>query len=156
MKYLKAVLIAIIFTMIVKPGPPALTKVVHHVSSPKKEIVSAQAPAAQPQPEQSAIEVPQTPVVTPANHVELMASAGINPADYGAVDYIVSHESSWNADATEPTTGAHGLPQALPYSKTGCGWSDPICQLHWANDYAISRYGSWGAAMSYWQLHRNW
>lgn len=85
-----------------------------------------------------------------------MAAAGIPVSDYAAVDYIVSHESGWDADATEPTTGAHGLPQALPYSKTGCGWDDAVCQLEWANSYAVARYGGWWAAYNYWVIHRNW
>lgn len=98
-----------------------------------------------------------TPKITyPSTHVQLMAAAGIKTEDYGAVDYIVSHESDWNPDATEPTTLAHGLPQALPYSKTGCGWSDAVCQLRWANSYAVARYGGWWPAQAYWAVHRNW
>lgn len=85
-----------------------------------------------------------------------MAAAGIDPSDYGAVDYIVSHESSWNQDATEPTTGAHGLVQALPFSKTGCGWEDAVCTLAWGQQYAIARYGGWWNAQAYWAVHRNW
>lgn len=102
---------------------------------------------------------PEAQVITPVyptDHVQLMQQAGISPSDYGAVDYIISHESGWNPDATEPTTGAHGLPQALPYSKTGCGWDDPVCQLQWANSYAISRYGGWWAAQAYWAANYNW
>jgi hypothetical protein len=85
-----------------------------------------------------------------------MVAAGILPVDFGAVDYIITHESGWDPNATEPTTGAHGLPQALPYSKTGCGWSDALCQLHWANIYAVARYGGWWKAQAYWAIHRNW
>lgn len=102
--------------------------------------------------------VKSTPAPTPSygSHEELMAAAGIAASDYPAVDYIVSHESGWNANATEPNTGAHGLPQALPYSKTGCGWSDAVCQLQWANSYAVARYGGWWGAYNYWVNHRNW
>lgn len=85
-----------------------------------------------------------------------MDEAGIPAADFGAADYIVSHESGWNADATEPNSGAHGLPQALPYSKTGCGWDDAVCQLQWANNYAAARYGGWWQAQAYWSAHHNW
>jgi hypothetical protein len=94
--------------------------------------------------------------IEPMTHVELMAAAGIQPEDYGAADYIITHESNWNPEATEPTSGAHGLPQALPYSKTGCGWSDELCQLRWANSYAVARYGGWWQAQAYWATNRNW
>jgi hypothetical protein len=120
-----------------------LAKAVEQIQTP-----APQTPAAQP-------ETIPTPI-TPTTHDDLMKAAGIQPEDYGAVDYIISHESSWNANATEPTTGAHGLPQALPYSKTNCGWDDAVCQLTWANTYAISRYGGWWPAQAYWAAHRNW
>lgn len=127
------------------------------VTAPAKEVKQVETPATQTaktQPEITVAVTPPTPV--PTTHDELMAAAGIQPADYGAVDYIVSHESSWDVNATEPTTGAHGLPQALPYSKTGCGWVDAVCQLSWANRYAISRYGGWWPAQAYWAIYRNW
>lgn len=89
-------------------------------------------------------------------HEELMQTAGIAPSDWGYADYIISHESSWNDDATEPTTGAHGLPQALPYSKTNCGWTDAICQLTWANIYAQERYNGWDNAYYHWLAHHDW
>lgn len=96
------------------------------------------------------------PTVDLSNHDQLMSLAGISQSDWPAVDYIVSHESGWDPDATEPTTGAHGLPQALPYSKTGCGWDDAVCQLEWANQYALSRYGGWWSAYDYWITNNNW
>jgi hypothetical protein len=111
-------------------------------------------PAHEPATPQVVTPVAQPPV--PSTHDALMAAAGITPADYGAVDYIVSHESSWNVDATNASTGAHGLIQALPYTKTGCGWSDGVCQLRWASTYAVDRYGSWWGAQAFWQSHHWW
>lgn len=134
------------------------------LSEPEPQAIAEEKAQTEPQAtttgaaEQSGIKpdvTPQTPTY-PQTHEELMAAAGIQPADYGAVDYIISHESSWNPDATEPTTGAHGLPQALPYSKTGCGWSDAVCQLKWASDYAAERYGGWWGAYEQWVANRWW
>lgn len=99
---------------------------------------------------------PKPKITYPRTHVQLMAAAGIQSKDYASADYIISHESSWNPNATEPITLAHGLPQALPYSKTGCGWSDSICQLRWANRYAVERYGNWSKAQVFWSVNRNW
>ena len=158
MKYLIVVLLSALFCLLTAPKAPALTnRSVHNVDAVQSGAKKpAPAKTVQLQPEQKAVAIPQPPVIATDTHEQLMAAAGINPADYGAADYIISHESSWNSNATEPTTGAHGLPQALPYSKTGCGWTDSICQLHWANSYAIARYGSWAAAQVYWENHRNW
>lgn len=109
------------------------------------------------------VETPAAPIPAPVavstvdlSHDQLMSLAGISQSDWPSVDYIVSHESSWNPDATEPTSGAHGLVQALPYSKTGCGWDDAVCQLEWGQNYAIQRYGGWVEAYAYWVLHHNW
>jgi hypothetical protein len=140
--------------------PPAHTKAVSvEKNEPTvKEAVKVVAPAP-PAPVPQAENPPAAPVavVTVLQGKDAWLSASnISASNYGYVDYIVSHESSWNPDATEPNSGAHGLPQALPYSKTGCGWSDAVCQLNWANAYAVSRYGSWASAYSYWAANHNW
>jgi hypothetical protein len=125
---------------------------------PTPAPVVAPEPVEDPAPaETSVVEAPvaSEPIYT-GSHEDWMAAAGIAQSDYAAVDYIISHESSWNPDATEPNSGAHGLPQALPYSKTGCGWSDPICQLQWASIYAKDRYGGWWGAYNQWTANRWW
>lgn len=86
---------------------------------------------------------------------EWLANSKISPSDFTYVDYIIGKESGWNPNATNSSSGAHGLPQALPYSKTGCGWTDAVCQLNWADNYAKSRYGSWAGAYSFW-LQKHW
>ena len=139
--------------------PPKVVTAAKVTLQPAPVAPTSSAPAqAVTQPTQAPVAVPASVQAAPqpTTHEELMAAAGIASSDYAAVDYIVSHESGWNPDATEPVTGAHGLPQALPYSKTGCGWDDAVCQLQWANSYAISRYGGWWAAQAYWAVHRNW
>jgi hypothetical protein len=85
-----------------------------------------------------------------------LAGSGIDQSDWGYVDYIIERESKWDPNATNRFSGAHGLPQALPYSKTGCGWVDAVCQLRWANGYAVGRYGSWAGAYNYWLSHKYW
>jgi hypothetical protein len=136
---------------VVKTAPATPQPTPEPVSAP---VVADTAPAVET-PVAAPVETPQ-PAPTYGSHEELMAAAGIDPSDYAAVDYIVSRESGWNPDATEPNSGAHGLPQALPYSKTGCGWDDAVCQLQWASNYAVARYGGWWAAQAYWAVHRNW
>lgn len=89
-----------------------------------------------------------------------MTQAGISASDFGAVDYIVSHESGWRWYAQEPTSGAYGMCQSLPATKmasAGADWqTNPVTQLRWCNAYAQARYGGWWAAQAYWSIHRNW
>ncbi|MER7771214.1 transglycosylase SLT domain-containing protein [Kitasatospora sp. NPDC096140] len=85
-------------------------------------------------------------------------AAQIVPASQlASFNQIISHESSWNVTATNPSSGAYGLGQALPGSKmasAGADWkTNPKTQIKWAYDYMNSRYGSPNAAWSFWQNH---
>ncbi|MFF8773951.1 lytic transglycosylase domain-containing protein [Kitasatospora sp. NPDC015120] len=70
---------------------------------------------------------------------------------------IVSRESSWNVTATNPSSGAYGLVQALPGSKmasAGADWrTNPVTQIKWGLTYMNSRYGSPCGAWAFWQSH---
>ena len=89
-----------------------------------------------------------------------MRAAGIGDADFGYVDYIISHESGWDYHAVNRSSGAYGLPQSLPAGKlasAGADWRDnPVTQLRWANNYAVGRYGSWGGAYRFWTVNHWW
>lgn len=89
-----------------------------------------------------------------------MRAAGIADADFGYVDYIISHESGWDYHAVNRSSGAYGLPQSLPAGKlasAGADWRDnPVTQLRWANNYAVGRYGSWGGAYHFWTVNHWW
>ncbi|MDI6022909.1 hypothetical protein QBL02_05060 [Leucobacter sp. UT-8R-CII-1-4] len=87
---------------------------------------------------------------------EWMAAAGIDPSDWGYVDYVVSRESGWNPNATNSGSGACGLVQALPCSKVPGNGYDPVDNLRWANGYAVGRYGSWAGAYDFWVSNSWW
>lgn len=87
---------------------------------------------------------------------EWMAAAGIAESDWGYVDYIVSRESGWNPNATNSSSGACGLVQALPCSKVPGNGYDPVDNLRWANGYATGRYGSWAGAYDFWTRNHWW
>ena len=94
------------------------------------------------------------------DHASLLRQAGIPESDWSDFNYIISHESGWNVNATNPNGGAYGLPQALPASKmasAGDDWrNNPITQLRWMKGYINGRYGSADAARAYWQAHHNY
>ncbi|MGW5274676.1 aggregation-promoting factor C-terminal-like domain-containing protein [Streptomyces sp. NPDC004044] len=80
-----------------------------------------------------------------------------NEAQFQCFSNIVSHESGWNPSATNASSGAYGLVQALPGSKmasAGADWkTNPSTQIKRGVDYMNSRYGSPCAAWTFWQAN---
>ncbi|MFF3287276.1 transglycosylase SLT domain-containing protein [Streptomyces sp. NPDC003023] len=78
-----------------------------------------------------------------------------NDAQFACFDKIVTHESNWDVDATNASSGAYGLVQALPGGKmasAGADWeTNPATQIEWGLDYMEDRYGSPCGAWSAWQ-----
>ncbi|MDB5184934.1 MAG: Conserved hypothetical secreted protein with domain [Candidatus Saccharibacteria bacterium] len=104
---------------------------------------------------------PHPPEVA-AHPADIMSAAGIAPADFAFVDYIISHEGGWEGVAkhNKGGSGAYGICQALPGEKmasAGADWqTNPVTQLTWCNQYALGRYGSWAAAHAFWIRHNWW
>ncbi|GAB2718544.1 hypothetical protein GCM10010442_44550 [Kitasatospora kifunensis] len=86
-------------------------------------------------------------------------AASIVPADQlASFEQIITHESGWKVTATNPSSGAYGLPQALPGSKMASAGSDwatnPATQIKWALQYMNQTYGSPNQAWVFWQAHQ--
>lgn len=77
-----------------------------------------------------------------------MAQAGV-PINSASRQLIIN-ESGCRPDAVNPSSGACGIPQALPCSKMPCTLQDPVCQLKWMNQYVKDRYSTWEGALSFW------
>jgi len=75
------------------------------------------------------------------------------------LNYLWSRESSWNVRATNPYSGAYGIPQAVPGSKmasAGPYWrTSARTQIRWGLRYIKSRYGSPHAAWEH-ELRTGW
>lgn len=87
-----------------------------------------------------------------------MLAAGIPASEWGAVDSIVSRESSWNPAARNKSSGAFGLFQFLghendKYGAMGGYSPDPNSQAAAGIQYMIDRYGSPSAAKSFWDAN---
>lgn len=128
--------------------------------SPSAEIPKKPEPLATPAGEPGA-GGPATPAPMPkysggGSPADWMAAAGIAEKDWGFVDYVVSRESGWNPNATNASSGACGLVQALPCSKVPGNGYDPVDNLKWANGYATGRYGSWKGAYEFWLANHWW
>ncbi|CCK30442.1 secreted protein [Streptomyces davaonensis JCM 4913] len=78
-------------------------------------------------------------------------------AQYQCFSKIVEHESGWDVNATNASSGAYGLVQALPGSKMASAGSDwktnPATQIEWGVDYMKDRYGSACGAWNFWQAN---
>ncbi|MEV6176313.1 transglycosylase SLT domain-containing protein [Streptomyces sp. NPDC052016] len=78
-------------------------------------------------------------------------------AQFNAFSKIVEHESGWDVDATNASSGAYGLVQALPANKMASAGSDwktnPKTQIKWGLDYMNERYGSPTGAWAFWQAN---
>jgi hypothetical protein len=62
------------------------------------------------------------------------------------LNLLWQRESSWDFRARNPSSGAYGIPQALPAGKmagTGADWAtNPATQIRWGLDYIASTYGT--------------
>lgn len=91
--------------------------------------------------------------------VQAMARQMVGSGQFQCFSNIVDHESSWNYRASNPSSGAYGLVQALPGSKMASAGSDwqtnPATQIKWGLNYMNDRYGSPCGAWSFWQAN-NW
>ena len=84
------------------------------------------------------------------------AQRGWTGTDWDALVWIWNHESSWLWNAENPSSGAYGIPQALPPDKMGAGYRDDAAvQIDWGLTYIAGRYGSPSQAKQWWLQH-NW
>jgi hypothetical protein len=89
--------------------------------------------------------------------VQAMAKQIVGSGQYACFSNIVTRESGWNYTATNASSGAYGLVQALPGSKmssVGADWrTNPATQIKWGLNYMNSRYGSPCGAWQFWQVN---
>jgi len=117
---------------------------------------ATQQQAAQQQPAQQATAQPATsaPSGSPQQIAEQMLSQfGWSSSQFSCLQPLWALESGWNIYASNPSSGAYGIPQALPGSKmasAGPDWqSDAATQIRWGLSYIQGTYGSPCAAWSH-------
>lgn len=83
----------------------------------------------------------------------MLGSFGWSSGESGCLQSLWNAESGWNVYASNPSSGAYGIPQALPGSKmasAGPDWqSDPATQIRWGLGYIQATYGSPCSAWSH-------
>ena len=87
----------------------------------------------------------------------MLGSWGWGEDQFGCLVSLWNKESGWNYQAYNRSSGAYGIPQALPGSKMGSAGADwqtnPATQIAWGFGYISGRYGSpcgaWSHSESY-------
>jgi hypothetical protein len=89
---------------------------------------------------------PESPAQLSANEqlgkTLAMAYGWGSGAQWNALYALWERESGWNNLAENASSGAYGIPQALPASKMYGGTSSPTLQIQWGLGYISSTYGS--------------
>ena len=74
--------------------------------------------------------------------------------EFSCMYNIFQRESGLDQTKRNRSSGAYGIPQALPGSKMGPGWeTDPAVQIRWGIGYMVSRYGSPCGAWNFWTVN---
>lgn len=116
------------------------------VSAPTDEIVAV-----------GALSIPPATDVQKGTNRELGQQMALNlygwtGDEWSCLDNLWARESGWSHTAGNKTSGAYGIPQALPGSKMavyGADWqTNPATQITWGLAYINGRYatpcGAWG------------
>jgi len=76
---------------------------------------------------------------------EMLPEFGWEESQFSCLDSLWHGESNWDHTATNPSSGAYGIPQSLPASKmaaAGPDWeSNPLTQIRWGLGYISDVYG---------------
>jgi len=87
----------------------------------------------------------------------LVQQRGWAASQFSCLNLLWNRESGWNWRARNPSSGAYGIPQALPGSKMASvapDWrTNPITQIKWGLNYIAERYGTpcgaWGHSQAF-------
>jgi hypothetical protein len=84
---------------------------------------------------------------------------GWGEKQFACLETLWFRESNWNHKATNPVTGAYGIPQSLPGRKMatfGDDWkTNPVTQMKWGASYIEDRYDTPCEALDFF-YDRNW
>jgi hypothetical protein len=82
----------------------------------------------------------------------MLGRFGFGSDQFSCLESLWDKESGWDPHASNPSSGAYGIPQSLPGSKmasAGADWqTNPATQIEWGLGYIRDSYGSpcsaWG------------
>lgn len=112
----------------------AIATLVTTPASSQVEIIGAKLPT------------PSSPTENQALGKSMMLSAGFSESNWPCLYNLWMRESGWRTEAGNPSSGAYGIPQALPASKMATVGADyrtsASTQITWGLGYIEGRYGT--------------
>ena len=76
----------------------------------------------------------------------MLAEFGFADSQFSCLSSLWTRESNWLYTATNPSSGAYGIPQSLPASKMASAGADyrtnPVTQIRWGLGYIKQVYGT--------------
>jgi hypothetical protein len=82
----------------------------------------------------------------PRAYAQLLLQARGWGDQFTCLNLLWNRESGWNYQATNPSSGAYGIPQSLPGSKMASiapDWrTNPATQIKWGLNYIAQVYGT--------------
>jgi membrane protein involved in colicin uptake len=118
-----------------------------------KKKAAAQRRAAEQRAARARAAAGGTPAANRALGMQLCADRGWSTSQCGDLAKLWQKESGWSTSAHNGSSGAHGIPQALPGSKMaskGSDWATSArTQIAWGLDYIAGRYGNPSAAWAH-------
>lgn len=147
----------------------ATIKTMQQLKLDKKELKTVYGkykPKPKPKPkvvEKAKVEQPTQVITASTNDYQKYAhdlcinTYGWTETDFTNLVKLWNRESSWRANAHNPSSGAHGIPQSLPASKMASEGADyytnGYTQIRWGLKYIKGRYGTpsnaWSHSESY-------
>jgi hypothetical protein len=120
--------------------------------SAARKAATARAAAAAAQQSGIQLDAAQQPAASVASGAsqqtaeQMLSQFGWSASQFSCLQPLWQRESGWNVTAENPSSGAYGIPQALPGSKmasVGADWqTDAATQIRWGLTYIQGTYGS--------------
>ncbi|MFE9834089.1 lytic transglycosylase domain-containing protein [Streptomyces sp. NPDC005551] len=138
------------------PSSTPTAKPTHSAPAPSPTVAAKKAPVTK-KPTRAPATTSRSTQRPPSGSPRTYARAVLSDAQFSCLDALAVRESGWNVHATNPSSGAYGIPQALPGSKmasAGADWrTNGVTQVKWMLSYVNGRYGSACGAWNFWQSH---
>lgn len=126
--------------------PKPTHSVIKHTAAPPRKPVSKPKPVPKPRPKPTVLY--SSPALAKG-----YARQHVSAYQFACLAVLWTRESGWNYHAYNASSGAYGIPQALPGTKMasfGADWRNSyIIQVNWGLNYIKTRYGSPCSAWSH-------
>ena len=137
-----------------KPLPVADQRAALHWDLPKARYLQ-HVHRVRPQPKHASRSTYRAPLTGSPQTIAhaMVLRRGWGESEWNCLNALWTRESGWNTYATNSSSGAYGIPQALPASKMATVGSDyrtnPVTQITWGLGYIATTYGTPCAALGH-------